>query len=153
MQMTETGEFCRSVGGGVYSGKYDPSLIGREFVHFKGGRYRLLGFAKTSEGEETVVVYSDSLWRARHVGASGEDVLRECNVRWHHDATLPSTLNVGILRDGDFTLPGGGIALTSGGNFKDTAIVCDSDSVRRVASDASGNLCAYGPVGFMLILK
>ncbi|MBQ3098394.1 MAG: DUF1653 domain-containing protein [Kiritimatiellae bacterium] len=57
MQITETGEFCLSVGGGVYSGEYDKSLIGREFVHFKGGRYRLLGFAKTSEGEETVVVY------------------------------------------------------------------------------------------------
>lgn len=68
-------------------------------------------------------------------------------------ATLPATLAVGILRDGDFALPGDGIALTSGGNFKDTAIVCDSDGVRRVASDASGNLCAYGPIGFMLILK
>lgn len=67
---------------------------------------------------------------------------------------LPGTLNVGILLDGDFALPGSGIALTSGCDFKNTAIVCDGDrSVRRVAPDASGNLCAYGSTGFMLIFK
>ena len=33
------------------------SLIGREFVHFKGGRYRLEGFATDSETREEVVVY------------------------------------------------------------------------------------------------
>ena len=33
------------------------SLIGREFVHFKGGRYRLEGFAKDSETLEEMVVY------------------------------------------------------------------------------------------------
>jgi len=32
-------------------------LIGREFVHFKGGHYRLHGFAKDSETLETMVVY------------------------------------------------------------------------------------------------
>ncbi|MCR5750856.1 MAG: DUF1653 domain-containing protein [Kiritimatiellae bacterium] len=32
-------------------------LIGREFVHFKGGRYRLEGFAKDSETLEEMVVY------------------------------------------------------------------------------------------------
>lgn len=33
------------------------NLIGREFVHFKGGRYRLEGFAKDSETLEEMVVY------------------------------------------------------------------------------------------------
>ena len=33
------------------------SLIGREFVHFKGGHYRLEGFAKDSETLEEMVVY------------------------------------------------------------------------------------------------
>ena len=33
------------------------SLIGREFVHFKGRRYRLEGFATDSETQEEVVVY------------------------------------------------------------------------------------------------
>ena len=33
------------------------SLIGREFVHFKGQRYQLLDFAKNSETEELMVVY------------------------------------------------------------------------------------------------
>ena len=32
-------------------------LIGREFVHFKGGHYRLEGFAKDSETLEEMVVY------------------------------------------------------------------------------------------------
>lgn len=48
---------CNEVGGAVYAGEYDASLIGREFVHFKGGRYRLLGFARFSESEELMVVY------------------------------------------------------------------------------------------------
>ena len=33
------------------------NLIGREFVHFKGGHYRLEGFAKDSETLEDMVVY------------------------------------------------------------------------------------------------
>lgn len=32
-------------------------FIGRDFVHFKGGRYRLEGFAKDSETLEAMVVY------------------------------------------------------------------------------------------------
>ena len=48
---------CNEVGGAVYAGEYNASLIGREFVHFKGGRYRLLGFARSSESEELMVVY------------------------------------------------------------------------------------------------
>lgn len=32
-------------------------LIGREFLHFKGNRYRLEGFAKDSETIEEMVVY------------------------------------------------------------------------------------------------
>ena len=41
----------------VCAGEYDSALIGREFVHFKGGRYRLVGYAKDSETCETMVVY------------------------------------------------------------------------------------------------
>lgn len=33
------------------------TLAGREFVHFKGNRYRLEGFAKDSETLEDMVVY------------------------------------------------------------------------------------------------
>jgi len=36
---------------------FDMSLIGREFRHFKGNRYRLEGFAKHSETQEEMVVY------------------------------------------------------------------------------------------------
>ena len=36
--------------------EHDKS-IGREFAHFKGGRYRLEGFAKDSETLEEMVVY------------------------------------------------------------------------------------------------
>ena len=32
-------------------------LVGREFVHFKGGHYRLEGFAKNSETLGNMVVY------------------------------------------------------------------------------------------------
>lgn len=32
-------------------------LIGREFVHFKGNRYRLEGFAKDSETLEEMAIY------------------------------------------------------------------------------------------------
>jgi len=35
----------------------DNALVGREFVHFKGGRYRLEGFAKYTETREEMVVY------------------------------------------------------------------------------------------------
>ena len=48
---------CNEVGAAVYAGEYDASLIGREFVHFKGGRYRLLGFARFSESDEQTVIY------------------------------------------------------------------------------------------------
>ena len=35
----------------------DKNLIGKEFVHFKGGRYRLVGYAKDSETLESMCVY------------------------------------------------------------------------------------------------
>jgi len=34
-----------------------PDLVGREFVHFKGGHYRIRGFARNSETLEQMVVY------------------------------------------------------------------------------------------------
>ena len=33
------------------------TLVGREFVHFKGNRYKLLAIAKHSETLEPIVVY------------------------------------------------------------------------------------------------
>ncbi len=39
------------------AGGFDPSLIGREFEHFKGNRYQLLAYANDSETCETMVVY------------------------------------------------------------------------------------------------
>ena len=33
------------------------SLVGREFRHFKGNRYRLEGFAKDSETTEEIAIY------------------------------------------------------------------------------------------------
>ena len=41
-------------------------LIGREFRHFKGNRYRLEGFAKDSETLEDVVIYQ-ALYGAEHI--------------------------------------------------------------------------------------
>ena len=35
----------------------DNNLIGKEFVHFKGGHYRLVGYAKDSETLEAMCVY------------------------------------------------------------------------------------------------
>ena len=35
----------------------DRSLIGKDFVHFKGGHYRLGGYAKDSETLEPMCVY------------------------------------------------------------------------------------------------
>jgi hypothetical protein len=33
----DVASFCNEVGGAAYAGEYDASLIGRKFVHFKGG--------------------------------------------------------------------------------------------------------------------
>lgn len=40
----------------------DNNLIGKEFVHFKGGHYRLVGYAKDSETLEPMCVY-EALYR------------------------------------------------------------------------------------------
>ena len=45
----------------------NKDLIGKEFVHFKGGHYRLVGYAKDSETMEPMCVYealygSGGLW-------------------------------------------------------------------------------------------
>lgn len=42
----------------------DAEMIGMEFVHFKGGHYQILDFAKFSETTEEVVVYR-TLYGAR----------------------------------------------------------------------------------------
>ena len=56
----------------------DDSLIGKEFVHFRGGRYRLVGYAKDSETLEPMCVYEalygeGGLW-VRPAGMFFEDV-------------------------------------------------------------------------------
>lgn len=35
----------------------DKSLVGKEFVHFKGGHYRLVGYATDTETREPMCVY------------------------------------------------------------------------------------------------
>ena len=47
-------------------------LVGREFVHFKGGHYRLEGFAKDSETLEEMVVYR-ALYMHPRVGVGFPD--------------------------------------------------------------------------------
>ena len=42
---------------GVVMLEFDKNLIGKEFVHFKGGHYRLVGYAKDSETLEPMCVY------------------------------------------------------------------------------------------------
>ena len=37
--------------------EFDLSLIGKDFIHFKGGHYRLVGYAKDSETLEPMCVY------------------------------------------------------------------------------------------------
>ena len=37
--------------------EFDKNLIGKEFVHFKGGHCRLVGYAKDSETLEPMCVY------------------------------------------------------------------------------------------------
>lgn len=59
-------------------------LIGREFVHFKGGHYRLEGFAKDSETLEEMVVYRalNTVPRSPLMGASSKNVLRDHRTQW-----------------------------------------------------------------------
>jgi len=57
------------------------ALVGREFVHFKGGHYRLHAFATDTETRETVVVYEalygdGGLW-VRPAKMFFEDVVRD----------------------------------------------------------------------------
>lgn len=69
-------------------------------------------------------------------------------------ATLPATLNLGILRGGDFQLPGDGLALTAGYDFRGTLIGFEKTAyARRVAPDASGNLWVYGPTGMVIVFR
>ena len=42
---------------GVVMMKLDENLVGKEFVHFKRGHYRLVGYAKDSETLEPMCVY------------------------------------------------------------------------------------------------
>lgn len=67
-------------------------------------------------------------------------------------ASLPATLNLGILRSGEFSLPGDGLALTSGYDFRGTVIGFEKTAyARRIEPDANGNLRAYGPSGTVII--
>ena len=61
----------------------DKNLIDKEFVHFKGGYYRLVGYAKDSETLEPMCVYEalygdGGLWFAR----------RRCSSRMSRSRTI-----------------------------------------------------------------
>ena len=68
--------------------------------------------------------------------------------------SVPSTLGVSLDRDGDFTLPGIGVALTSGYDFSGTTITfTKTDWARRVAVGDGNNLWAYGPNGLIIMFR
>ena len=65
-------------------------------------------------------------------------------------ASIPSVLNVEILRGGAFSLPPA-TTLTSGYNFTGTSPVFErTDWARRLRLDASGNLVVCGPTGLII---
>ena len=54
-------------------------------------------------------------------------------------ASVPSSLNVGIVRGGDFTIDAKGSALTGGFNFTGTTpVFTKTDWLRRIGLDANG---------------
>lgn len=69
-------------------------------------------------------------------------------------ASVPSSLKIGISRGGDFSISPSGSMLTSGFDFGGVApVFTRTDWLRKIDPDASGNLRAYGPAGFMIIFK
>ena len=61
--------------------KLDENLVGKEFVHFKGGHYRLVGYAKDSETLEPMCVYEalygeGGLWVRQQPERSGDSTRR-----------------------------------------------------------------------------
>lgn len=69
-------------------------------------------------------------------------------------ASVPPALNVGIVRGADFALPPAGVQLTDGFDLGAvTPVFAPTDWMRKMAFDKKGNLWAYGPVGFMVILQ
>lgn len=63
-------------------------LVGCEFRHFKGGRYRLEGFAKDSETLEEMAVYRALYGEGGAVGATSQDVLRDHRAGWKEDEAV-----------------------------------------------------------------
>ena len=62
-------------------------LIGREFRHFKGGHYRIEGFARGSETLEEMVVYRGLRIRrgyrpVRRAGIGATDRVRRAHRSW-----------------------------------------------------------------------
>ena len=65
--------------------------------------------------------------------------------------SVPSTLGVSLYRDGEFTLPGRGVVLTSGYDFSGTTInFTKTDWARRLVVGDGNNLWAYGLSGFII---
>lgn len=66
-------------------------------------------------------------------------------------ASVPSSLDVGIIRDGDFAISPRGTALTSGFDFSGvTPVFTQSGWLRRITTDATGNFVAFGPSGLII---
>ena len=55
--MARSAQFTEFPEGLATDMELDDALIGKEFVHFKGGHYRLVGYAKDSETLEPMCVY------------------------------------------------------------------------------------------------
>ena len=69
-------------------------------------------------------------------------------------ASVPSSLNVGIVRGGEFMVNPSGSALTSGFDFSGTTpLFPKTDCLRRIGLDANGNFVAFGPNGLFIIFR
>lgn len=66
-------------------------------------------------------------------------------------ASVPSSLDVGIIRDDDFAINLKGSLLTSGFDFSGvTPVFTQSGWLRRIVTDANGNFVAFGPSGLII---
>ncbi len=69
-------------------------------------------------------------------------------------ASVPSSLNIGISRGGDFSLSADGVQLTDGFDFSSvTPVFTPAGWLRKMPVDEKGDIWAYGPAGFMVIFK
>ena len=149
------GTFTASKAGQGYSG-------GTEIVDGKlvADAEQSLGFGGVSVADGAVLQIASPLTLSGELGmAAGSELdfffaARDSapGLTLSGGASLPATLNLGILRSGEFSLPGDGLALTSGYDFRGTVIGFEKTAyARRIEPDANGNLRAYGPSGTVII--